>query len=342
MLVLAATGFDFTAFFQQIENGITVGAVYALVALGYTLVYGIIELINFAHGDVFMWSTIVTLTVLQVMGLGAIAQPLGGFQLVAVLALLILVGMAVSASLNFTIEFVAYRRLRKAPRLAPLIAAIGASYILVNVALLWKSGNFLSYPDLFPTGAVILGGACPSGVSVSFGPICLTSAAHNSSGVRINFLDIFILILSLVLMYALTRFIQETKLGRAMRATAQDPEAASLMGVNINRTISTAFIIGGALAGAAGVVYSLYIQEARVFTGFQLGLIAFTAAVLGGIGNVQGAVLGGFMIGLIQSIAVQLIPEGFQWTNAIVFAVLVLVLVFRPSGLLGQQVPDKA
>jgi len=321
MLVLAATIDNVTAFFQQIETGLTVGAVYALVALGYTLVYGIIELINFAHGDVFMWSTIVTLSVLETMGLADITHPLVGFELVAVLGLLLLIGVAVSASLNFTIEFLAYRRLRKAPRLAPLIAAIGASYILVNVAMLWRGSGFKSYPAIFPNEL---------------------QDAFYLGGVRINYLDIFILILSLGLMYALNTFIRRTKLGRAMRATAQDPEAASLMGVNINRTISAAFLIGGALAGAAGVVYSLYIHEARVFTGFQLGLIAFTAAVLGGIGNVKGAVLGGFAIGLIQSIAVQLIPEGFQWTNAIVFAILVLVLVFRPSGLLGQQVPDKA
>ncbi|MBF6589063.1 MAG: branched-chain amino acid ABC transporter permease [Ktedonobacterales bacterium] len=317
MLALAASGIDASLFFQQIENGITLGAVYALVALGYTLVYGIIELINFAHGDVFMWSTIVTLAVLERLGFSNLSTPLSGIALVGMLFLLLAVGMVTSATLNFTIERVAYRRLRKAPRLAPLIAAIAASFILVNVARIWRGTAQLAYPAIFPTDGVVIG------------------------DVRINYLNIFIVVLALGLMYALNRFIRTTRLGRAMRATAQDPEAASLMGVNINRTISTTFIVGGALAGAGGVIYSLLNQEAQVTTGFQLGLIAFTAAVLGGIGNIQGAVLGGFLIGLIQSLTVQYLPGGFQWSLAIVFVILVLILVLRPSGLLGQQVPDK-
>jgi len=317
MMTLAAAGLDIPLFLQQIENGITLGAIYALVALGYTLVYGIIELINFAHGDVFMWSTIVTLTLLQQLGFNQLSAPLSGLGLVGLMALLIIVGMIVSATINFAIERVAYRRLRRAPRLAPLIAAIGASFILVNVGRVWRGSGQLFYPQIFPTSGINLG------------------------PVRINYLHIFIVALAVVLMYALNRFIQTTKLGRAMRATAQDPEAAALMGVNIDRTISTTFILGGALAGAAGVIYSLLNGVAQVTTGFQLGLIAFTAAVLGGIGNVQGAVLGGFLIGLIQSLTVQYIPNGFQWSTATVFVILVLILVLRPSGLLGQQVPDK-
>jgi branched-chain amino acid transport system permease protein len=314
MLTLADTS-GIGIFFQQIENGITLGAMYALVALGYTLVYGIIELINFAHGDVFMWSTVVTLVVVQALG---ITSALTGLALIGVLLLLIVVGVLVSAGLNVTIERVAYRPLRRAPRLAPLIAAIGASFILQNVAQLWRGSSFVAFPAIFPPG------------KISIGPV------------NINYLDIFIVVLAVALMVGLDRIIRLTRLGRAMRATAQDPEAAALMGVNIDRTIVFTFLIGGALAGATGVFYNLYIGQVWFLTGFQLGLIAFTAAVLGGIGNVNGAVLGGFLIGIINSLAIQYIPSGFQWSYAIVFAILVLILIFRPSGLLGQRVPDKA
>ena len=301
-------------FFQQIENGVTLGAMYALVALGYTLVYGIIELINFAHGDIFMWSTVVTLVIVQALGING---ALTGIALVGMLILLIVVGVIVSGGLNVVIERFAYRPLRRAPRLAPLIAAIGVSFILENVAQLWRGSNFVAFPGIFPSGAITIG------------------------SVRINYLDIFIVVLAVLLMVGLDRLIRLTRLGRSMRATAQDPEAASLMGVNINRTIVATFFIGGGLAGATAVFYNMYIGQVWFLTGFQLGLIAFTAAVLGGIGNVNGAVLGGFLIGVIKSIAIQYIPSGLQWSDAIVFAILVLILVFRPSGLLGQQVPDK-
>jgi branched-chain amino acid transport system permease protein len=316
MLVLAAGS---SVLFQQIENGITLGAMYALVALGYTLVYGIIELINFAHGDVFMWSTVVILAVAQALGFN---HPYTGLALIGILLLLIVIGMAVSATINVSIERLAYRRLRRAPRLAPLIAAIGASFILENVAQLWRGAGFVAFPGIFPAGGITLSGA--------FG-----------GTLQINYLDIFIIVVAVGLMYGLARFIRLTRLGKAMRATAQDPEAAALMGVNIDRTISFTFLIGGALAGAAGVFYSLYIGQVWFFSGFELGLIAFTAAVLGGIGNIYGAVLGGFVIGLVQSLAIAYIPSGVAWSDATVFAILVLILVFRPSGLLGQQVPDK-
>lgn len=313
MLTLADAG-GFGLLFQQIENGVTLGAMYALVALGYTLVYGIIELINFAHGDVFMWSTMITLVVVQSLHItGAVT----GLPLVGLLILLIVIGAAVSGGLNVFIERVAYRPLRRAPRLAPLIAAIGASFILENAAQLWRGSSFVAFPAIFPPGKISIG------------------------SVNINYLDIFIVALAVVIMIGLDRLIRLTRLGRAMRATAQDPEAASLMGVNIDRTIVATFLIGGALAGATGVFYNMYIGQVWFLTGFQLGLIAFTAAVLGGIGNVNGAVLGGFLIGIVNSLAIQFIPQGFQWSNAIVFAILVLILIFRPSGLLGQRVPDK-
>jgi branched-chain amino acid transport system permease protein len=313
MLTIAAIS-RLGLFFQTIENGVTVGAVFALVALGYTLVYGIIELINFAHGDVFMWSTVITLVVVQNLGINS---PLSGISLVLTLLLLIVIGMAVSGGINVAIERFAYRPLRRAPRLAPLIAAIGISFLLENIVQLWRGGGFTAFPTIFPLGGLNLG------------------------GVHINYLDIFIVILSVGLMYGLARFINTTKLGRAMRATSQDPEAAALMGVNINRTISVTFLVGGALAGAAGVIYNMYNGQVWFLTGFQLGLIAFTAAVLGGIGNVYGAVLGGFVIGLIQSLTIQYVHNGLAWSNSVVFALLVIILIVRPSGLLGQQVPDK-
>ncbi len=303
-----------TTFFQQIEIGVTLGAMYALVALGYTLVYGIIELINFAHGDVFMWSTVVTLAIVQAM---PAVNPNNPLAVIGVLIMLIAVGMLVSGLINFSIERFAYRRLRKAPRLAPLIAAIGASFVLETIAQLWRGSSFVAFPSIFPDSRLSLG------------------------GFHVSLLDVVILLLAIGLMLGLDRFIQLTKMGKAMRATAQDPEAAALMGVNINRTISITFIIGGALAGAAGVLYNLYIGQVWFFTGFQLGLIAFTAAVLGGIGNIYGAVLGGFIIGLVEALTIQYVPGGFAWADAVVFAILVLILVFRPSGLLGQQTPNK-
>jgi branched-chain amino acid transport system permease protein len=210
---------------------------------------------------------------------------------------------------------VAYRRLRKAPRLAPLIAAIGVSFILETLIQLTRGSGFIEYPTLFPSGDLRLG------------------------GVTLKYLDIFIVLLAVVLMFALDRLIQTTKIGRAMRATAQDPEAASLMGVNINRTISFTFIVGGALAGAGSVVFALSTSGVKFNSGFELGLIAFTAAVLGGIGNIYGAVLGGLLIGIVQSYTILAI--GAQWADVIAFAVLVLIFIFRPSGLLGQQVPDR-
>jgi branched-chain amino acid transport system permease protein len=315
MLVLAAPAFDVTVLFQQLFNGITVGAIYALVALGYTLVYGIIELINFAHGDVFVWGSVFSAIILQAMGFTNFSAPLTGLSLIGTMALLIGLAMVFCGALNFTIERVAYRRLRRAPRLAPLIAAIGVSFVLENIIQLTRGSGFIEYPTIFPSGGFQLG------------------------GVIVNYLNIFIVVLAAALMYALDRLIRTTKIGRAMRATAQDPEAASLMAVNINRTISFTFAIGGALAGAGSVVYALYTSGVKFNSGFELGLIAFTSAVLGGIGNIYGAVFGGLLIGLVQTFTIQ--RFGAQWSDAGAFAILILIFIFKPSGLLGQQVPDK-
>jgi branched-chain amino acid transport system permease protein len=302
-------------FFQQLEIGVTLGAMYALVALGYTLVYGIIELINFAHGDIFMWATVIMLVIVQALHITA--PPPNIFALIGLLLLLLVVGMLVSGALNFGLERIVYRRLRRAPRLAPLIAAVGASFILETIAQIWRGSGSVAFPDLFP----------PVGITIG--------------SVNITLLDVFIIAMAVALMVGLDRFIRLTKMGKAMRATAQDPEAAALMGVNVNRTIGLTFLIGGALAGAAGLFYNLYVGQVWYLTGFQLGLIAFTAAVLGGIGNIYGAVLGGFLIGVAEALATQYLPNGSSWSLAVVFSILVLILVFRPAGLLGQLVPDK-
>jgi branched-chain amino acid transport system permease protein len=304
---------DLSTLAQQLENGIALGAVYALIALGYTMVYGIIELINFAHGDVFMWGSFAAFALVGVLN---IPDHAFGIGLVATLVLLLAVCMLVSALINVTIERLAYRPLRRAPRLALLISAIGASFILEDLGKLWRGPSPLRFPQIFPAN------------SLTVGPVV------------IPYLDVFIVLLSVALMLGLDRFVKLTRMGRAMRATAQDREAASLMGVDINATIFITFLIGGALAGAAGLIYSMKVQQVWYFTGFEVGLKAFTAAVLGGIGDIRGAVFGGFLIGLIEAFAAQFF--GIEWVDATVFAVLVLVLVVRPSGLVGVASGDKA
>jgi branched-chain amino acid transport system permease protein len=301
---------------QQLINGLALGSLYALIALGYTLVYGIIELINFAHGDVFMWGSFIALSILTAFGINADHQIAGGLlSAVGVLVLTVALAMVCCAAINMIVERVAYKPLRKAPRLAPLISAIGASFILEDSAKLWQGNSPLFFPTIIP--------------DVNF----------TIAGVTITSIDILALVVSIILMFALDRFISRTRLGKAMRATAQDPEAAALMGINIDLTILLTFLLGGALAGAAGVIYSMKIGQAWYVNGFTVGLKAFTAAVLGGIGNIIGAALGGLLIGILEAYATQLF--GDKWTDVVVFAILVLVLVFRPSGLLGQQVPEK-
>jgi branched-chain amino acid transport system permease protein len=295
---------------NNLVDGLSNGAIWALIALGYTLVYGIIELINFAHGDLFMIGSFVSFGIWELIGL---TLTTGSFGLIGGLVFTLLTAMVACASLNVMIERVGYRPLRNAPRLAPLITAVGFSFILQNVGLLWLGGTPHSVSDLIDSQKELFS---IGGVSVSNGDVLAIGA-------------------TIPLVLLLTAFVGGTRLGRAMRATAQDPEAARLMGINVDTTISLTFLLGGLLAGAAGLIYALYQTTIWYFQGFQAGLIAFTAAVMGGIGNLRGAVLGGLIIGFIQQISDNRI--GAEWTPAIVFAYLVLIMVFKPQGLLGEE-----
>jgi len=301
-------------FFQQVVNGLSLGGIYALIALGYTMVYGIIELINFAHGDIYTLGTFFSLAILTALG---VSSEVHGPALLGVVLVSILGSMLLCGIVGVLIERLAYRRLRGAPRLAPLITAIGMSFILENVMQLWRGPSPVPFPQIIPNPSVTLG------------------------GVEISTKQGLVIGLAIVMMVALQAFISKTKIGKAMRATAQDRDAAQLMGINVNTTIAVTFLIGSALAGAAGFISGVYYGTTWFFNGFEAGLKAFTAAVLGGIGNIVGAMLGGFLIGLIEAIATQYIPQGAQWSNVVVFSVLVLVLIFRPSGLLGESLPDK-
>jgi branched-chain amino acid transport system permease protein len=304
-------------FFTISFIGLTNGAVYALVALGYTLVYGILELINFAHGDVFMLGGLISGTVIISL-FHLSANPSTGKMIVAILSALV-VAMVGCGLINASIEFVAYRPLRGAPRLAPLITAIGMSFILQDVALAWKGPGYTAVPRILPSGDVF-----------------------SIAGVHYTWNKLIVVVITVPVLLALMGLVQRTRQGKAMRATAQDRDAAAMMGINVNRTISFTFMIAGSLAGAAGLLYALYFSEVRYDTGFQLGLIAFTAAVLGGIGNLPGAVLGALCIGFIQAFNEGLLwfAPGSDWTQSIVFAILILILVFRPEGLLGERTPE--
>ena len=305
-------------FLQQLINGLVLGAIYALVALGYTMVYGILGLINFAHGEVVMIGALVALTVIQMLVGSGIALP-GP----AIAALGLLAAIPVCMVLGYAIERVAYRPLRGAPRLAPLITAIGVSILLQNVAMIAWGRQYHSFPALLP------------------------ATSHQIAGATLNDLQIFIVLLAAAVMAALLFVVHRTRLGRAMRATSQNPEVAGLMGVNINTVISITFVIGSALAALAGVMISAYYGVAHYFMGFMLGLKAFTAAVLGGIGNIAGATLGGLLLGVIESLGAGYIGPltggflGSHYQDVFAFLVLILVLVFRPSGLLGERVADR-
>src|SRR3954466_10888991 len=294
---------------DDVKTGLSNGTIWALIALGYTLVYGIIELINFAHGEVFMIGSFVSVSIWGTLG---VTDQSG--VLVSILAILggLAIAMLASGTLNTMIERVAYRPLRNAPKLAPLITAIGMSFILQNVGLLWRPTPDSS-PDLI-------------GSQKSYFSIFGTGIEHS---------DVFAVVVTIPLLVGLLWFVGRTKYGKAMRATAQDMDAARLMGIDVDRTISLTFLLGGMLAGAAGVIYAPYNGQIQFNQGFPAGLIAFTAAVMGGIGNLKGAVVGGLIIGVIQAISDDYAQP--VWTNAIVFAILILVMVFRPQGLFGEE-----
>jgi len=304
---------------QQLVNGLVLGSIYALVALGYTMVYGILELINFAHGEVTMIGAMVALATIGFLTGIAPGLPgpllVGGGILVAVPACMLL---------GFAIEKIAYRPLRKAPRLAPLITAIGVSIVLQNLAMLIWGRQYISFPQILPDYRFVLIGAQVTG------------------------LQVFIVLLSALVMAGLWLLVEKTRLGRAMRATAQSREVASLMGVNVDRVISATFVIGSALAAIAGVMVSAYYGLAHYYMGFLLGLKAFSAAVLGGIGNIAGAMLGGLLLGLIEALGAGYIGDltggflGSNYQDVFAFFVLIAVLVFRPSGLLGERVANRA
>ena len=306
-------------FVSQLLIGITNGAIIALIALGYTLVYGIVELINFAHGDNFMIGSFVGVTVLSgtFLGLGfftPIDSGSGtGIRIIGVL-LAFVVAMLVCGLINVGIERVAYKPLRNSPRLAVLITAIGMSFILQNVGLVWKGSFQISFPSLISNSNALAG---------------ITDA------VAYRWKDLFVVLVTIPLLLGLSYFIRSTRQGKAMRAVAQDKEAAAMMGINVNRTISVAFLLGGILAGASGVMFGLFNGTTVFDVGFRQGLFAFTAAVLGGIGNLAGAVVGGVLIGVIGSMSDQYV--GVRWTDIVIFTVLILVLVFRPRGLLGDR-----
>ncbi|MGI8921438.1 MAG: branched-chain amino acid ABC transporter permease [Solirubrobacteraceae bacterium] len=295
---------------QNLVNGLSNGAIWALVALGYTLVYGIIELINFAHGEVFMVGSFAAASFWGTIGLTLTTGTVG---IVLGLLATLIIAMLASALLNVMIERVAYRPLRNAPKLAPLITAVGFSFILQNVGILWRGGGQQGVDDLIDQNSVVV----------------------DLVGVAITRGDLLAIGVTAPLVILVTTFIARSRLGKAMRATAQDPEAARLMGINVDSTISLTFLLGGLLAGAAGVVYALYQTNLWYFEGFRAGLIAFTAAVMGGIGNLRGAVLGGIIIGCIEQISDNRI--GGQWTPVVVFGYLILIMTFRPQGLLGEQ-----
>ncbi len=304
-------------FIQQIINGLTLGAVYAVVALGYTMVYGIIQLINFAHGEVVMVGAMVAFSVI-----GALAP--AGLPPLFVVALAVLCAVPVCMLLGYAMERIAYRPLRGAPRLAPLITAIGVSIVLQHMAMMIWSRNPLAFPQIIKSELYHVGGATISNVQIA------------------------ILVISVAMMAGLAFMVYHTRLGTAMRATAQNPAVAGLMGVDPNRIIAFTFIVGAGLAAVAGVMVASYYGIAHYTMGSQLGLKAFCAAVLGGIGNLPGAMLGGVLLGLVEALGAGYIGDltnnvfGSNYQDVFAFIVLILVLVFRPSGILGERVGDRA
>jgi branched-chain amino acid transport system permease protein len=301
---------------QQTINGLSLGAMYALLALGFTLVYGILELINFAHFNVFMVGSFIGMWTLQLLGINGQAVVMTGLPLIGALLVALVVTMLSSGLLGVLIERLSLRPLRDVKGPAAMITTIGVSYVLFNIILLTVGADSKNYPNPLPPIQWAIGDAV------------------------LRLREVLIWVIAVLLMLGLHFFVQRSKMGKAMRATAQDPEAARMMGVEVDRIIIIAFFLGSALAGAAGLIFGLYYNFTSFIIGFTAGLRAFTAAVLGGIGNVPGAMLGGVIIGLIEAMGGQFIATA--WTDVIIFSILVLVLVFRPAGLLGRVAPNKS
>jgi branched-chain amino acid transport system permease protein len=307
---------NFDLLLQQTINGLSLGAMYALLALGFTLVYGILELINFSHFNVFMVGSFIAMGTLQLFGLTGQDIVLTGLPLIGVLFVTFAVTMLGSGILGVLIERLSLRPLRNVKGPAAMITTIGVSYILFNVVLLTFGADSKNFPNPLPPVVWNIGDAV------------------------LRLREVLIWAVSLLLMLGLYYFVQKSRLGKAMRATAQDPEAARMMGVEVDQVIITAFFLGSALAGAGGMIFGLYYNFTSFIIGFTAGLRAFTAAVLGGIGNVPGAMVGGLIIGMVEAMSGQFIAT--EWTDVIIFSILVLVLVFRPAGLFGRLAPNKS
>lgn len=305
-------------FVQQLINGLILGSIYALIALGYTMVYGILGLINFAHGEVVMIGAMVCITCLNLL-LGHFAD----WSPLVLVVLSVLMAVPICALLGYSIERIAYRPLRKAPRLAPLITAIGVSIVLQNVAMIIWGRQYVPFPAIF------------------------ANQPYQVLGAAITPLQVSIIALAAIMMFALLLLVQKTQLGRAMRATAQSPQVASLMGVNVNQVIGMTFIIGSCLGAVAGIMVAANYGQAHSYMGFLLGLKAFSAAVLGGIGNIAGAMIGGILLGVIESLGAGYIGPlthdflGSQYQDIFAFLVLITVLIFRPSGLMGEKMAER-
>ncbi len=315
MIELFAQTETATGFGQFLLLGLVIGSLYALIALGYTMVYGIIELINFAHGDLFMLGSFLALQLAFWIGVSTATDQTTVALAGTVLIMLILTPLF-CASLNAAVDRVVYRPLRNSPKLTVIVSAIGVSFVFMNLGLFWKGASPVKFPDLISDQNLF-----------------------PDSGIRFTWKDVMVVGVTVPTMIALTLFVRFTSMGKAMRATAQNPTAARLMGINSDRVIAVTFAIGGALAGVASVVYGLYVKAVDYQMGFQNGLYAFTAAVLGGVGNIPGAVLGGLIIGVVGELGKAYI--GAKWSEAIIFGILILILIFRPSGLLGARTREK-
>jgi branched-chain amino acid transport system permease protein len=298
-------------FIQQMINGVTIGAFYSLVALGYTMVYGVLKLINFAHGDLFMWGAYLGLTGLNVL-LALVAQTSAWAIPPTVIVVMVTVALA-----GILVERVAYRPLRTAGRLAPVISALGVAFILQSLARNIYGASWKTYPaGITPTGGIAI-----------------------AQGVRVSLMQVIVLVVSFLLMGALYLFIQRTRIGTAMRAVSLDHDTSRLMGIDVNRIIAVVFIIGPGLGGVAGMIVALYYGSFDFTLGWTFGLKAFIAAILGGIGNIPGAMLGGMLLGIIETLGSGYLSP--QWKDVIAYAILILILIFRPTGLLGERVAEK-